>query len=253
MKTVRPFPFSVTLSSPDLAPLKPLCDFIAENSLRNVEDNFRNLSVAAFLVKLREEPIFLNTEIGSEDELRRLLKAMGFKWSNIHPDYYERIFDRPDIVAHRERVIPLLYLLETDSRYFAVFADASHSNQNDMAPHGWVDLTVRNSNLLSADSGKGRRLTWWTAMSQFGILVHPDGASAGTVLPVQGVMDHLVAYECIERTCEAMVQAQERRNRIPVLIIDGATVQKMFRPSAAVPKLVVLYHVCLFRLIHSFR
>ena len=161
---------------------------------------------------------------------------------NLHPDYYERIFSRADVISHRRLVVPLLEFVLTSPRCFTAFADFSHCNRNDMDAHGWCDLTIRNSNLLPAPSGKGTRLTWFTVLGSEGALQHSDGNLAGTVLPPQAIVDHHVARQCFDRAAQALAEQAKKEKKWPVLVVDGASVQKMFASGAIVPSLVHVAH-----------
>jgi hypothetical protein len=223
------------------ASLARLCTYIGENSLRNAQYHNKNLSAATLLDMVRHKKEFVGTEVNTEEELRHLLRALGFKWSNLHPDYYERIFVRDDVVRHRQVVVPLLEFVLNSPRCFTAFADFSHCNRNDMEAQGWCDLTIRNSNLLPAPTGVGTRLTWFTLLSTEGAVLHADGGLAGTVLQPQAIVDHVVARQCFVRAAQALAERARAAGKCPVLVVDGASVQKMFPSDAIVPSLVRFY------------
>jgi hypothetical protein len=96
-------------------------------------------------------------------------------------------------------------------------------------------MTQRNSHLLPAPSGKGTRLIWFTVLSSEGALLHSDGELAGTILQPQAIVDHIVARQCFDRAAQALAERARATNKWPVLIVDGASVQKMFPSDAIVP------------------
>jgi hypothetical protein len=145
--------------------------------------------------------------------------------------------------------LPLLEYCLNSPHCFSAFADFSHSNRNDMDKHGWCDLTIRNSNLLPASTGVGTRLTWFTVLSSVGAVLHRDSGLAGTILDPQAIVDHNVARKCFERAADALSQHAKALGRWPILIVDGASVQKMFTSDAIVPSSVTL---CASRLVNSF-
>jgi hypothetical protein len=237
---VRELSNFIVLSLLVSAPLVPLCTWIDinTNSLLSPKHNYKNLSVADFLADLRKEPQFPNTEISSELELRLLMLALAFKWSNIDPDYYTRLLSRYDVEAHGQEVVPLLDFLLKSHRHFVVFVDASFSNRNDIQRHGWCNMTKRDSNRIRADTGKGKRVNFFTPVSQRGIIVHPDGNSAGTVIQPGTTMDHTVIHACMSRVIEGVMACKERGRRSWVIVCDGATIQKMLKETAINPKRV---------------
>jgi hypothetical protein len=181
----------------------------------------------------------MNTEIASRAELALVMKAMAFKYANREPDYYERIFRRADVMAHRAEHLPIYLNVLSDPRYLVAWADASFSNQNDIEKQGWCDLTIRGSHLVHANTGKGPRLPIWSVVSTIGVLSHPDGGSSGSVLNINEIMDRNVIYRLVERSLEALLFWANRLSKVPILIIDGAPNQKTFNDDAIVPHRVL--------------
>ena len=191
--------------------------------------------MATLFSALKSDSSFMNTDIASEAELRLLMKALAYKYANREPDYYTRIFSRDDVVAHRQMHLPLYLFVLESPRCLVAWADASFSNQNDISRLIWCNLTVRDSHQVPANTGKGARLPFWSVISPIGVLSHPDGGSAGTVLDANAIMDRTVIYRMMERSLEALCYHAERLDQWPVLIIDGAPNNKTLDEDAIAP------------------
>lgn len=172
------------------------------------------------------------------DEFRRLLKALGFKWGNLHSSYYVKISQRDDVVAHRSQLIPVLRLVRTDDRFFYVNTDWSHIYENAHSNSGWISMVKEGSDLVDVNPGKGRRINVCEFITREGILFHPDGSSAGSLFPPSATLNADNILTCIQRGIEAIIAHPEvaQKKRIAVLHIDGARVNMTFPPDVINPK-----------------
>lgn len=156
-----------------LADLKALSTFVETHSRPKQR---RPLSVKLILDAVLQA--FPNTEIGSIFEMSLMMKALSFKYANIHIGYYYRVSQRFDVVIHRKQYIPILRLVMTDPRFFYVNLDWSFFYENTFSKHAWVSLAVEDSDLQDdAKPGKGKRLASCEFMHRSGLLSHPDGMS----------------------------------------------------------------------------
>jgi hypothetical protein len=153
------------------------------------------------------------------------MKALSFKFANIHIGYYIRVSQRFDVIAHRDQYIPLLRLAMTDPRFFYINVDWSFFYENAFTKHAWIPLTEPNSDLLEdGKPGKGQRLGSCEFIIHTGLLQHPDGGSAGTIFEIGEIVDGDKVLDCISRGCVAIRNhpAVKDHGLIPVLVIDGA-------------------------------
>lgn len=116
------------------------------------------------------------TEIASPKELGSLLRALAFKFGNLHSDHYYKIARRLDFVNHRCQFAPMLLSLLRSDSVWVLHADGSYTNENDHSARGWISLDVEHDDKISAGAGVGRRLNMWEFTTEDGLLWHPDGA-----------------------------------------------------------------------------
>lgn len=165
-----------------------------------------------------------HTEIASSEEMAALMKALGFIWGHLHSSYYTRISRRFDVICHRSECIPILHEFMTNPRYLYVNTDWSFEYENDISKYAWIPLTEEESDLVDSKPGKGKRFSFCEFLSLDGVLRHPDGKSAGTILTSNQTLSAEDVLRTIRRGLEAVTDHPDVKagRRIPVLHLDGA-------------------------------
>lgn len=200
------------------------------------------------------------TEIASLDELRNLLRALTFKFGNLHSDHYYKIGNRPDVVQHRRKFAPFYLSLLTSPKVWVVCADASFFHENAHSKSAWFPQDVEGRDLVPAKVGTGQRLNVWEFVTRTALLTHPDGPlsfppspfllssfqislgqSAGTIWPPNTTQDASDIIAAVKRGLEAIKNDPRSQGKIPVLVLDGAKVNKTMPPDAIQPQNVFLY------------
>ncbi len=189
-------------------------DWIEKNSK---PPGAKPLSALRILNSLKES--FPNTEIMTPEEMSDLMKALGFKWGHLHSSYYIRISRRLDVISHRHDSIPILHELMTNKKYYYANYDWSFEYENDISKSAWISLAQEGSDLVDSKPGKGRRFAFCEFMTPTGILRHPDGKSAGTILTSNQTLGSDDILRTIRRGFEAISNQPEVKSgkRIPVL------------------------------------
>jgi len=116
------------------------------------------------------------TEISTAQELSSLMRALAFKFGNLHSDHYYKIACRSDVVSHRSEFAPFLLSLLRSDKIWVLHADASFTNENDHSARGWISLDMEHDDKIGAGTGVGRRLNIWEFVTEDGLLWHTDGA-----------------------------------------------------------------------------
>lgn len=227
------------------------------------EKNNYSMSVASLMETVRQE--MPKTEIGTLQEARNLLRALSFKFGNLHTDHYFKIGNRQDVRHHRDDFAPFYHGLLTSTKVFVVCADASFFHENAHSKCAWFPLDKEGRDMVPAKVGTGQRLNVWEFVTAEGLLPHPDGpffsaphptfiassdhllgASAGTIFPPNTTQDADDIVGAIKRGIEAIEADPRSQNRIPVLLIDGARVNKTMPPDSINPN-NVLSRECHFK------
>lgn len=182
----------------------------------------RPLSAQRIFDAVRER--YPQTEIANHSEMALLMKALAFKWGHLHSSYYIRLSRRADVVLHRYEVIPILHTFLTSPRYLYVNTDWSFEYENDISKSAWISLAVEGSDLVDSKPGKGKRLAFCEFMTSTGVLRHPDGNSAGTILHSNQTLAADDILRVLRRGLEAISNHPDVTSgrRIPVLHLDGA-------------------------------
>lgn len=208
--------------------LHELATWIEENHL---PAHSRPLSAQKILAETkRMQP---HTEIASLEELRLLMKVLAFKWGHLHSNYYIQMSRRPDVIAHRHEMIPVLRELMTNPNFFLVDADWSFEYQNDFSKSGWISLAIEDSDLVPARPGHGPRLAFCEFVTSEGVLRHPDGQSAGTVLQRNETLTAAEILSSFERGFESIANHPlvKKKKLQPVLLVDSARNQTTKSPD----------------------
>jgi hypothetical protein len=120
-----------------------------------------------------------------------------------------------------------------------VFADGSFFYEYSCAAHGWINLAIRDSHLIPKNEGKGPRINNWEFLTEEGVLLHPDGRSAGSLFPPGAVLSSDTIVACVRRGIEALEAWKLQRNyAFCVLVIDGAQINKKLPDDAINPRAV---------------
>lgn len=212
--------------------LAKLCTWIEENGR---PEGKAPLSAARIFLAMQE--MFSETEISSDFEMRKLMKALAFGFLHIHSSYYFKISIRPDVCLHRKMLIPMLLFAQTHPRSFFVNFDFSFVYQNEFSPSAWVSLAMQNADLVDAKPGKGPRMSICEFITRYGILQHPDGRSAGQTFMENEIITAEIVKDCIKRGCEAIVaHPLVKSGAQPFLLIDNARVQTTKPPNFINPR-----------------
>jgi hypothetical protein len=177
-----------------------------------------------------------NTEIGSLEELRYLMKALSIRWSNLHSSYYIKISTRFDVVEHLKAFIPLAQMCFEDHRIYLVASDCSYLNENTYSNMAWCSRAEPNGDLIDAKPGTGRRINMMEFLDRDGLVRHPDGKSAGTIFGIGETQDSKEILRGLRRGLEAIRhKADSNGIRLVVLLLDGAKNQKTLPKNAINP------------------
>jgi hypothetical protein len=181
--------------------------------------------------------MFSKSEIFSEFEMRKLMKALAFRFLHLHCSYYVRISSRADVILHRSKLVPELLLAMTDPRAFFVNFDFSFAYQNEFSPNAWISLARKDADLVDSKPGKGPRFSFCEFISRTGIIRHPDGKSAGSTFPHNEMITADIVRDCIRRGCVGIKNHPTvQKGAQPFLLIDNARVQATKKPSFINPK-----------------
>lgn len=115
------------------------------------------------------------TEIATVEEGRSLLRALSFKFGNLHSDHYQKVGHRQDVLTHRSLFAPFYHSILESPRAFVTCADASFYHENAHSKRAWFPQDVKDSDLVPAKAGTGLRLNVWEFVTENGLLAHPDG------------------------------------------------------------------------------
>ncbi len=130
------------------------------------------MSIALLLEAVKKE--MPGTEIANLEEARRLLRALSFKFGNLHTDHYYKIGRRFDVVQHRRAFAPFYYSLLTSGKVWVICADASFFHENSHSKSAWFPQDEVGCDMVPAKVGTGQRLNVWEFLNK-GLLLHPDG------------------------------------------------------------------------------
>lgn len=217
----------------------------------------RELTGTTLLDEIKAE--MAESEISSPREARDVLRALAFKFGNLHSDHYRRIAARADVQFHRKLFAPLLLSELKSPKTWVIHCDASFTNKNAHADMGWFSLDEEGDDLTQAGIGLGGRLNMFEFVTEDGILWHPDGStsfqskfapfalsdvvvgkSAGTIFPPNSVQTDDDIVRAVQRGIEAIKADPRSKSHIPILSIDAATVNKTMEPDAIFPSNVRL-------------
>lgn len=215
------------------------------------------MSAAALRALIAQE--MPRNEIVSDDEMRKLLRALAFSLANLHSDHYFKIAQRLDVVHHRSCFAPFYLSIQESPRVWWIAGDASFFHENSHSELAWVPLDVPNADMIPCRVGAGQRLNVWEFVTKEGILRHPDGApfelvfrssdrcsgnSAGTVYPPNTTQTADDMFVTFQRGIEAIRADSRFDTTIPVLIIDGAKINKTFPVDVIWPENVHYLLLC---------
>lgn len=221
-----------------LAPLFPdidfaaFCDEVNRIAIRNTDHGMKNLSAFELLAELKSLFPSLPSLVA---DLRLLFKCLCFDWLKTHSAYYDAIFDRKDIVAHRKLFCPLWRYLLNSPEVFLAVGDGSHQHQNERNSHGWIDKTKKNGDEVPSGAGLGARVNYWTFLTPFGVLEDKNKQSVTTITETGSIMDGDDIISFIEKGAKAMAEHPLAKRKIKVMSIDGAIINKMFPSTSIVP------------------
>lgn len=119
--------------------------------------------------------VYPGFEASSVEEMRDLLKALGFYWSSLHSSHYQLIAARPDVMAHRARFAPFVLPYYRSPRVLLVYGDGSFFYENAHSDCGWVNRARVGADLVPARAGLGRRINSIEFVSPLGVVKHQDG------------------------------------------------------------------------------
>jgi hypothetical protein len=140
------------------------------------------MSIASFLEVVKKE--MPDTEIADLEEARRLLRALSFKFGNLHTDHYYKIGRRSDVVQHRMGFAPFYYSVLTSGKVWVIGADASFFHENSHTKSAWFPQDEVGCDMVPAKVGTGQRLNVWEFITDTGLLLHPDGTFLFPFLPL---------------------------------------------------------------------
>lgn len=199
-----------------------------------------NARRALLHAKVTERYPLVREEFVNVKSFRRFLKDLGFKWASIKNGYYRLVFIRPDVVAHRQLFSPLLLaLMQRPDRFLVIFGDASHCNENDISSHGWICEYDADHRFKKIGAGKGRRLNLYNWISRFGLIKSGGGEDAGTMQVSQSTLNQDAIVAIGQRLIDALKEKND--DRIIVVILDGATNQKVLPADSIDPQNVRLF------------
>jgi hypothetical protein len=167
--------------------------------------------------------LFPQTEIANHGELSLLMKALGFKWGHLHSSYYIRLSKRVDVQAHRFEVVPMLQTFMTSPDFVYFNMDWSFEHENATSKSGWISMAVEGSDLVDSKPGKGRRISFCEFVTKNGVLRHPDGKSAGSILQSNETLAGPDVLRTMKRGFEAIVAHPDvQAGGKAVVHLDGA-------------------------------
>lgn len=160
----------------------PASSYSSSAPLHEVYAMARRLSGAESDYKMSSESLlremkahYPETEIATLREMRKLLRALSFKFGYLHSNHYVQIGGRDDVVYHRTRFAPVCFALHNSSRIFFTAFDCSFFHQNAHRDLAWIPQDVQDSDLIPCHTGVGLRLNVAEFVTESGLLPHSDG------------------------------------------------------------------------------
>jgi hypothetical protein len=104
-----------------------------------------------------------------------------------------------------------------------------------MNSHGWIDKTKPYGDQLPSGAGLGPRVNFWVFLTRHGILEDENKDSVTTLTPVNYTMENRDIIQYIERGARALSLHPLARDKLKVICIDGAQINKMLPSDAILP------------------
>lgn len=209
-----------------------VCERVNQISLRNPAHGLKNLSASDLFLELKQE---FPSPFTSVDTCRIILKLLCFGWLKTHSSYYDAIFDRYDIVEHRNAFVSIWRYLLTSPNVFLAIGDGSFQHQNERNSHGWIDKTRKLGDEVPSGAGLGSRVNFWTFLTPEGILEDNLGNTTTIIPENNSIMDSNDIISYLEKGAMAMSKHPLGKGKLKVMAIDGAIINKMFSLACIIP------------------